>query len=69
MSSSAAPSWPPWACKALDYLNVESVGDTTYAVVGVDRDGCYRLFAPAWKKGQTAGTGDTIELLLDVRYR
>ena len=38
--------------RALDYLNIETTSQATYAVVGVSRDGCYRLFAPAWSKGQ-----------------
>jgi len=55
--------------RALDYLNIETTSEATYAVVGVERDGCYRLFSPAWKKGQETAVGDTIKLLLDVRYR
>ena len=55
--------------RALDYLNIETTSEATYAIVGVQRDGCYRLFSPAWKKGQETAVGDTIRLLLDVRYR
>ncbi len=55
--------------RALDYLNIETTSEATYAVVGVKRDGCYRLVAPAWKKGQETAVGDTIKLLLDVKYR
>lgn len=55
--------------KALDYLNLDAANDTPYAVVGVNRDGCYRLFAPAWKKGQEVAVGERVKLLLDVKYR
>jgi len=55
--------------RALDYLNIETTDEATYAVVGVTRDGCYRMVVPAWKKGTETGVGDTVRLLLDVRYR
>ncbi|MFN8621147.1 MAG: zinc ribbon domain-containing protein [Chloroflexota bacterium] len=55
--------------KQLNYLNVESTDEATYAVVGVNRDTCYRLYVPAWKKGQDVAVGDTVTLLLDTRYR
>ena len=55
--------------RALDYLNIETTSEATYAMVGVKRDGCYRMVVPAWKKGQQTEVGDTVKLLLDVKYR
>lgn len=55
--------------RSLDYLNIDTANDITYAMVGVNRDGCYRMFAPAWKKGQEVAVGDRMNLLLDVKYR
>jgi hypothetical protein len=55
--------------RAVEYLNVEMSGDTMYAVIGVNTDGCYRLFSPEWKRGDETATGETVRLLLDVRYR
>jgi len=55
--------------RALDYLNIETTSQATYAVVGVERDGCFRMVAPAWKKGTETAVGDTMNLLLDVKYR
>jgi hypothetical protein len=55
--------------RTLDFLNVETANDTTYAVVGVNTDGCYRLSAPAWKRGDSIAVGDTVNVLLDVKYR
>jgi hypothetical protein len=55
--------------RQLNYLNVESTDEATYAIVGVNRDTCYRLYAPTWKKGQRVAVGDTVSVLLDTRYR
>jgi hypothetical protein len=55
--------------RQLNYLNVESTEESTYAIVGVNRDTCYRMYVPAWKKGQEVAVGDTVTLLLDTRYR
>ena len=55
--------------RQLEYLNVETTSEATYAVIGINRDTCYRMVAPAWKKGQETAVGDTIKLLLDVKYR
>ena len=55
--------------RQLTYLNVESTSEATYAIVGVNRNTCYRMVAPAWKNGRTTAVGDTMKLLLDVRYR
>jgi hypothetical protein len=55
--------------RQLSYLNVESTSEATYAIVGVNRDTCYRMVAPAWKNGKATAVGDTMKLLLDVRYR
>ena len=55
--------------RELDYLNVDTGTDAMYAVVGVNKDTCYRMWVPAWKKGQTVAVGDTVDLLLDVKYR
>ena len=57
------------ALKAIDSFDVESLGDGVFAVVGVNRDGCFRLSAPTWAEGADAAPGDTITLLLDVRYK
>lgn len=55
--------------KQLEYLNVESTSEATYAIIGVNRDTCYRMVAPAWKNGKATAVGDTVKLLLDVKYR
>jgi hypothetical protein len=59
----------PSSLRQLNYLNIETTSEATYAIVGVNRDTCYRMVAPAWKNGRTTAVGDTMKLLLDVRYR
>lgn len=56
------------ALEALDYLNVETPDETTYGAVGVNSDGCYRMLVPDWQEGVTTAVGDTVDLLLRVRY-
>jgi len=58
-----------YGLRQLDYLNVDDANGTTYAVVGVNKDTCYRMSVPSWKKGDGLATGDTVSLLLDVKYR
>jgi hypothetical protein len=55
--------------RAVEFLNVATSGDTMYAVVSANTDGCYRLYVPGWKRGTETTQGDTVRLLLDVRYR
>jgi hypothetical protein len=55
--------------RALDYLNVETLSSATYAIVGVGRDGCYRVSVPAWETDEEVAVGERVELYLDVRYR
>jgi hypothetical protein len=59
----------PSSLRQLRYLNIETTPEATYAIVGVNRDTCFRMVAPAWKNGRTTAVGDTMKLLLDVRYR
>jgi hypothetical protein len=56
--------------RQLSYLNVEQTDLATYAVVGINRPGtCYRMWVPSWKKGDAVAVGDTVTLLLDIKYR
>lgn len=55
--------------KAVQYLNVQQNGDRLYAVLGVAKEGCFRLVSPEWKKGKPIAVGDTARLVIDVRYR
>ncbi len=57
--------------KAIDYVNVETspASETLYAVVGVAREGCFRLSSPEWKKGKPVAVGETVRLIVDVRFR
>ncbi len=55
--------------RQLRYLNIETTSEATYAIVGVNKDTCRRMVVPAWKNGKATAVGDTVKLLLDVRYR
>jgi hypothetical protein len=55
--------------RQIEYLNVESTSEATYAILGVNKDTCSRMVVPAWKSGRATAVGDTVKLLLDVRYR
>lgn len=57
------------ALKAIEQYDVASTSGRLFAAVGVKGEGCYRLYSPEWAAGTQVQPGETVTLVLEVRYK